>query len=133
MALKDTMKEYKEFAVKGNVVDMAVGVIVGGAFSKIVTSFVNDLIMPVIGKITGGHRFHTALPASGRQYICNLGRGTGSHSNHRLRLFYHTDTGFPDYCYCHLCSTKGAGKTERTCGARTRRSTYHKGMSFLQI
>ena len=57
MALKDTLKEFKEFAVKGNVVDMAVGVIIGGAFGKIVTSFVNDLIMPCIGKITGGTDF----------------------------------------------------------------------------
>ena len=48
------IKEFKEFAVKGNVVDMAVGVIIGGAFGKIVTSVVNDLFMPVIGLITGG-------------------------------------------------------------------------------
>ena len=57
MALKDTLKEFIEFAVNGNVVDMAVGVIIGGAFGKIVTSFVNDLIMPIIGKITGGTDF----------------------------------------------------------------------------
>lgn len=50
MALKETIQEFKEFAIKGNVVDMAVGVIIGGAFGKIVTSFVNDLIMPIIGK-----------------------------------------------------------------------------------
>ena len=49
--------EFKEFAVKGNVIDMAVGVIIGGAFGKIVTSLVNDVIMPVIGKITGGISF----------------------------------------------------------------------------
>ena len=49
--------EFKEFAVKGNVVDMAVGVIIGGAFGKIVTSLVNDVIMPVIGKITGSITF----------------------------------------------------------------------------
>lgn len=49
--------EFKEFAVKGNVVDMAVGVIIGGAFGKIVTSLVNDVIMPVIGKITGNVSF----------------------------------------------------------------------------
>ena len=48
------IKEFKEFAVKGNVVDMAVGVIIGGAFGKIVTSVVNDLFMPVIGLVTGG-------------------------------------------------------------------------------
>ena len=44
--MKTLLKEFKEFAVKGNVVDMAVGVIVGGAFGKIVTSLVNDVIMP---------------------------------------------------------------------------------------
>jgi len=43
------VKEFKEFAVKGNVMDMAIGIIIGGAFGKIVTSFVNDVIMPPIG------------------------------------------------------------------------------------
>lgn len=57
MSLKDTMKEFKEFAVKGNVVDMAVGVIIGGAFGKIVTSLVNDIVMPVVGVLTGGVDF----------------------------------------------------------------------------
>ncbi|HLX22998.1 MAG TPA: large conductance mechanosensitive channel protein MscL [Usitatibacter sp.] len=49
--------EFKEFAVKGNVVDLAVGVIVGAAFGKIVESLVTDLIMPVIGRLTGGLDF----------------------------------------------------------------------------
>ena len=47
------MKEFKEFAVKGNVMDMAVGIIIGGAFGKIVTSLVNDVIMPPIGLLLG--------------------------------------------------------------------------------
>ncbi|HZK34794.1 MAG TPA: large-conductance mechanosensitive channel protein MscL [Bacillota bacterium] len=47
------LKEFKEFAVKGNVVDLAVGVVIGTAFGKIVTSLVNDMIMPLLGKITG--------------------------------------------------------------------------------
>jgi large conductance mechanosensitive channel len=51
------MSEFKEFAVKGNVVDLAVGVIIGAAFGKIVDSLVTDLIMPVIGKFTGGIDF----------------------------------------------------------------------------
>ena len=45
--------EFKEFAVRGNVVDMAVGVVIGGAFGKIVTSFVNDIVMPPLGKLVG--------------------------------------------------------------------------------
>ena len=51
------LKDFKAFAMKGNVVDMAVGVIIGGAFGKIVTSVVNDLIMPAIGMLVGGVNF----------------------------------------------------------------------------
>ncbi|MFC4665403.1 large-conductance mechanosensitive channel protein MscL [Falsiporphyromonas endometrii] len=51
------IKEFKEFAVKGNVVDMAVGIIIGGAFGKIVASFVSDIIMPPIGVLLGGTDF----------------------------------------------------------------------------
>ncbi|MBM3607475.1 MAG: large conductance mechanosensitive channel protein MscL [Alphaproteobacteria bacterium] len=47
------LKEFKEFAMKGNVVDLAIGVIIGAAFGKIIDSLVNDIIMPVIGRITG--------------------------------------------------------------------------------
>jgi len=49
--------EFKEFATKGNVVDLAVGVIIGGAFGKIVESLVGDIIMPIVGKIFGGLDF----------------------------------------------------------------------------
>lgn len=49
------LSDFKEFAMKGNIIDMAVGVIIGGAFGKIVTSLVNDLIMPLISVITGGN------------------------------------------------------------------------------
>lgn len=51
------LKEFKEFAMRGNVVDLAVGVVIGAAFGKIVTSLVNDVIMPPIGKLTGGVDF----------------------------------------------------------------------------
>lgn len=51
------MEEFKEFAVKGNVVDLAVGVIIGGAFGKIVTSFVSDIVMPPLGLIMGKVNF----------------------------------------------------------------------------
>ena len=55
--LKKFLNEFKEFAVQGNVLDMAVGVIIGAAFKAIVDSVVNDILMPVIGIITGGHDF----------------------------------------------------------------------------
>ncbi len=51
------LKEFKEFAIKGNMVDLAIGVIIGGAFGKIVTSLVNDVIMPLLGLLIGGLNF----------------------------------------------------------------------------
>ncbi|SFS03820.1 large-conductance mechanosensitive channel protein MscL [Anaeromicropila populeti] len=51
------LKEFKDFALKGNIVDLAVGVIIGGAFGKIVTSLVNDIIMPLLSVLTGGINF----------------------------------------------------------------------------
>ena len=61
------IKEFKEFAMKGNVMDMAVGVIIGGAFGKIVSSLVSDIIMPLIGVLTGGISF--------TDLFINLGEG----------------------------------------------------------
>ena len=59
------MKEFREFAVKGNVIDLAVGVIIGGAFGKIVDSIVNDLIMPIVGLIFGKLDFSNLFVALG--------------------------------------------------------------------
>ena len=55
--MKQIAKEFKEFISKGNVIDMAVGVVIGSAFSKIVTSLVNDVIMPLVGIVIGGLDF----------------------------------------------------------------------------
>ena len=55
--MKKFIAEFKEFAMKGNVVDMAIGVVIGAAFGKITTSLVNDVIMPLISRITGGVDF----------------------------------------------------------------------------
>ena len=55
--MKKLLNEFKEFISKGNVIDMAVGVVIGSAFSKIVTSLVNDIIMPLVGVIIGGLDF----------------------------------------------------------------------------
>ena len=61
------MSEFKDFALKGNVMDLAVGVIIGGAFGKIVDSAVGDVIMPIVGKIFGGLDFSNAfIPLAGQ-------------------------------------------------------------------
>ncbi|MDY0235212.1 MAG: large-conductance mechanosensitive channel protein MscL [Gudongella sp.] len=63
------LKEFKEFALKGNVIDLAVAVVIGGAFGKIIASLVNDIIMPAIGVVLGGVSFvnlkYVIEPASG--------------------------------------------------------------------
>jgi large conductance mechanosensitive channel len=64
--------EFKEFAMKGNVVDLAVGVIIGGAFGKIVDSSVGDLIMPIVGKLLGGLDFSNYFIALAGQTATNL-------------------------------------------------------------
>lgn len=61
--MKGFLKEFKEFAMRGNVIDLAVGVIIGGAFQKIVTSLVNDIIMPLISLIMKGADFATKFVA----------------------------------------------------------------------
>ena len=68
--MKAFMKEFKEFISKGNVMDLAVGVIIGGAFQAIVGSLVNDIIMPLLGIITGGLDFsHLAITVGEAQIL----------------------------------------------------------------
>ena len=66
------LREFKEFALKGNVIDLAIGVVIGAAFGKIVTSLVNDLIMPILGVLTAGVDFtnmkYVINPAGVDQY-----------------------------------------------------------------
>ena len=74
------LAEFKQFAVKGNVVDMAVGVIIGAAFGKIISSFVSDIVMPPIGLMIGGVDFKnlaiTLKPAEGKAPAVMLNYGT---------------------------------------------------------
>ncbi len=71
-------KEFKEFAMKGNVIDMAVGVIIGAAFGKIITSLVEDVIMPPLGKLIGGVNFtdlavSLGMDPAGKEVILRYG------------------------------------------------------------
>ena len=63
------LKDFKEFAIKGNMLDLAIGVVIGGAFGKIITSIVNDLIMPLLSLLTGKIKFEDLFYAlDGKQY-----------------------------------------------------------------
>lgn len=79
------LKEFKEFAMRGSVVDLAVGVVIGGAFGKIVTSLVDDVIMPPIGYITGGVDFselkYVLTPANEAEAIAEVSVNYGNFIN----------------------------------------------------
>ena len=71
------LKEFKDFALKGNVVDLAIGVVIGGAFGKIVDSLVADIIMPIIGAITGGIDFSNLMLSLSAGATKAIGAGAG--------------------------------------------------------
>ncbi len=89
---KSFMGEFKTFIARGNVMDMAVGVIIGGAFGKISTSLVNDVIMPLISVLTGGVDFQLEDRAEGR--CCRSRRGR---SIPLRRLPSNTATSWPPF------------------------------------
>ena len=102
------VKEFKEFAIKGNVVDLAVGVIIGAAFGKIVTSLVNDIIMPPIGYITGGIDFKdikkVLKPAVGKTPEISINIG----------LFINTVIDFLIVAFCIFLVVKMINSMKRT-------------------
>lgn len=72
MDMKKFFEEFKAFAMRGNVVDMAVGVIIGGAFGKITTSLINDIFMPLLGLLTGGVNFGGLFYALDGQHYASV-------------------------------------------------------------
>ena len=94
------IKEFKEFAVKGHVMDMAVGVIIGGAFGKIVTSLVDNVLMPIIGTLTGGID------------LSNLAITVGE-ANIQYGLFIQNIIDFIIVAFCIFLMLKGINKLNR--------------------
>lgn len=89
------LKEFKEFALRGNVIDLAVGVIVGGAFGKIVTSLVNDIIMPPIGMLLGRVNFTDLfIDLSGKGYANLADAKTAGAATLNYGLFLNTILDF---------------------------------------
>ena len=102
------VKEFQEFAVKGNMVDMAVGIIIGGAFGKIVTSLVNDVIMPPIGMLLGKVDFKdlalTLKAAEGEAAAVKLNYG----------MFAQNVVDFVIVAFCVFLLVKGINSLRRT-------------------
>ena len=98
------IKEFKEFAVKGNVMDMAVGVIIGGAFGKIVSSLVDDVLMPVVGMFTGNVDF-TSL-------AFQIGDGEGA-AVLKYGTFIQNVVDFVIVAFCIFLMIKGMNKLKK--------------------
>jgi len=101
------IKEFKEFAMRGNVVDLAVGVIIGAAFGKIVTSLVTDMIMPPIGMLTGGIDFkdlkYVLKPAIGKTPATSINYG----------LFINNVIDFVIVAFCIFLIVKGINSLKK--------------------
>ena len=94
------IKEFKEFAVKGNVMDMAVGVIIGGAFGKIISSLVDDILMPLIGTIIGGVDFTSLSVTIGEADV-------------KYGTFIQNTVDFIIVAFCIFLMLKGINKLNR--------------------
>ncbi|MBQ3632097.1 MAG: large-conductance mechanosensitive channel protein MscL [Prevotella sp.] len=98
------IKEFKEFAMKGNVMDMAVGVIIGGAFGKIVSSLVDDVLMPLVGMVTGNVDF--------TQLVAKIGDGEGA-AVLKYGTFIQNVVDFLIVAFCIFLMLKGINKLNR--------------------
>ncbi|MBE2984712.1 large-conductance mechanosensitive channel protein MscL [Campylobacter sp. RM9344] len=101
------IKEFKEFAMRGNVIDMAVGVVIGGAFGKIVSSLVSDVIMPVVGVLTGGVNF-TDFKITLKEAVDQAPAVTINYGN-----FIQTAVDFLIIAFCIFCAIKALNSLKR--------------------
>ena len=101
------ISEFKEFAMRGNVMDMAVGVVIGGAFGKIVSSLVGDIIMPVVGVLTGGVNF-TDLKITLKEAVDTVPAVTINYG-----AFIQTMVDFLIIAFCIFCVIKALNSLKK--------------------
>ncbi len=116
MKIKNVLEDFKAFAIKGNMVDMAVGIIIGGAFGKIITSLVNDVIMPPLGVLIGGVNF-TDLKLTLKSAVFEAGKEvapavTLNYGNFLQVVFDFLIVAFAIFCFVRLLSTLRKKKEE---------------------
>jgi large conductance mechanosensitive channel len=108
------LKEFKEFVMRGNVLDLAIAVIIGGAFGKIVTSFVNDVIMPPIGLLLGGVDFSNLfIPLDGQSYATLDAAKTAGAATINYGLFLNTVIDFLIVALVIFLIVKAVNATKR--------------------
>lgn len=118
-------KEFKEFAVKGNVIDMAVGIIIGAAFGKIVSSFVNDILMPPVGLLLGKVDFSSLfLNLSGKPYDSLAGAKAAGAATINYGLFLNTVTDFIIVAFAIFLLVKQINRLKRGPEAVSKQCPY---------
>ena len=103
MGVKKVIEDVKSFAIKGNMIDMAVGIIIGGAFGKIITSLVNDVIMPPLGVLIGGVNF-TDLKITLKAAEGEMAAVTLNYGNFLQVCFDFLIIAFSIFCFVRLLS-----------------------------
>lgn len=112
--MRALFKEFRDFAVKGNVIDMAVGVIIGGAFGKIVSSLVTDVLMPPIGKLMGGVDFSSLFVALDGQMYKTLDEAkTAGAATLNYGLFINNIINFAIVAFCVFLMVKLINSAKR--------------------
>jgi large conductance mechanosensitive channel len=107
------LEEFKKFAMRGNVVDMAVGIVIGAAFGKIVTSFVNDVLMPPLGKLMGGVDFSNLFINLGSESFASLAAAQeAGAATLNYGVFINTVLDFFDCRLCHFHGHQGDEQAE---------------------
>lgn len=116
MVVKKVLEDFKAFAIKGNMIDMAVGIIIGGAFGKIITSLVNDVIMPPLGVLIGGVNF-TDLKLTLKEAVIEAGvevapAVTLNYGNFLQVVFDFLIVAFAIFCFVRLLAKLKRKKEE---------------------
>ncbi len=116
MKVKKVIDDFKAFAIKGNMIDMAVGIIIGGAFGKIITSLVNDVIMPPLGVLIGGVNF-TDLKFTLKEAVIEAGKEvapavTLNYGNFLQVVFDFLIVAFAIFCFVRLLAKLRRKKEE---------------------
>lgn len=116
MGVKKVLEDFKVFAIKGNMIDMAVGIIIGGAFGKIITSLVNDVIMPPLGVLIGGVNF-TDLKLTLKEAVIEAGvevapAVTLNYGNFLQVVFDFLIVAFAIFCFVRLLAKLKRKKEE---------------------
>ena len=116
MGVKKVLEDFKAFSIKGNMIDMAVGIIIGGAFGKIITSLVNDVIMPPLGVLIGGVNF-TDLKITIKEAVIEAGvevapAVTLNYGNFLQVVFDFLIVAFAIFCFVRLLAKLKRKKEE---------------------